>query len=276
MTVLASTDEVWTLDGLTLNAYCWAIASLGGSGSGRFDFPPLRGSNRSYAYRPGAVFQPKVADERVITLTMWVAGIDPATGLPAHDVVTQWNDNWNTLRRAFWTPKRQVVLDRKWKLNVSSPSLVEASAHAQFQQSSSPLAMTGRARADFAVDFQLADPFFYGAPIVTTVTSGTPATIHNPGDDDAAYTGVTVKFVGGTNPVLTNTTADPDIVCSAAGAISGITLDVRNYLVSPGSYPLGNIGHSGARSWFVLLRGDNVVTLTGGGTAVVTFSPPYL
>jgi hypothetical protein len=275
--VLASTDELWTVDGLPLNAYCWAIASLGGGGGGgRFDFPPLRGSNRTYAYRPGAVFLPKVADQRTITLTMWVAGVDPATGQPGANPVVQWNDNWNTLRRAFWTPRRQVTLDRKWKLNVSAPSLLEAAAQAQFQQSSTPLAMTGRARADFAVDFQLADPFFYGAPIMTTVISGTPVTIHNPGDDAAAYAGVTVEFIGGTNPVLTNTTASPVITCSAAGAIGDITLDVRNFLVSPGSYPLGSIGHSGARSWFVLLPGDNTVTLTGGGTAKVTFSPPYL
>lgn len=278
MTILTSTDELWLVDGVPLNAYCWNVASLGGGGStgGRFDFPPLRGTNRTFAYRPGATFVPKVVDERPMTLLMWVAGVDPITGEPSRNPEVQWNDNWNTLRRLFWTPDRQVTIDRKWKLNVASPALLEASALAQFQDLSTPLAMTGRARADFAADFLLADPYFYGAPIVTTISSGTPVTIHNPGDAGAFYTGVTVEFIGGTDPVLTNSTPTPNVICSAAGAIGDITLDVRNFLVSPSTYPLGDIGHSGTRSWFGVVRGDNTVTLTGGGSAVVTFSPPYL
>ncbi len=98
MTVLTTTDELWYVDDVPLNTYAYNIVTLGGS---RFDLPPIRGSNMTYAYRPGQVFRPKVADQRTVTLLMWVAGVDPATaGAPGpHGPQQSWADNWNMLRR---------------------------------------------------------------------------------------------------------------------------------------------------------------------------------
>src|SRR5712692_9521566 len=174
MTIQLSTDELWTIDGTPLQTFAYNIATLGGS---RFDLPPLRGSNMTFAYRPGQIWRPKIADARTMTLLMWVAGVDPNTrGAPGpYGPQQSWADNWNMLRRLFWGPSRQVVLERLWKLTVGgTPTLVAGTAHAQLGPSplSSALAMTGPARADFAVDFVLADPFFYGTPIVTTVNAG--------------------------------------------------------------------------------------------------------
>lgn len=276
MTVLTTTDELWTVDGEPLNTYAYNIATLGGS---RFDLPPVRGSDMTFAYRPGQVFRPKVADARTITLLMWVAGIDPTTtGAPGpYGPEQSWRDNWNMLRRLFWGPGRQVTLQRKWKLTIGgTPTLVTGTAKAQLAPTplSSALAMTGGARADFAVDFILSDPYFYGDQISTTITSGAgPTTITNPGDDSAYYSGVSLAFSGGSAPVLTNTTPDPDVTCSVAGG-GTVTLDVSNFIAT--GTALGNVGHSGARSWFGLERGANSVNLTGGGTCVVSFSPPYL
>src|SRR6266566_7984494 len=160
MTVITTTDELWSIDSVPLNTYAYNIATIGGS---RFDLPPLRGSDMTFAYRPGQIWRPKVADARVITLAMWVAGVDPATrGAPgAHGPEQSWRDNWNMLRRLIWAPKRQKQLTRLWKLTDPStgvPTLVEGIARIQTAASafSTTPTMTGPARADFAIDFTLA------------------------------------------------------------------------------------------------------------------------
>lgn len=284
MTVL-STTETWSVDGVPLNTYAYNIATIGGA---RFDFPGLRGSNIQSAYRPGTIWRPKTPDQRVITLLMWVAGIDPNTyGAPGPFGPEQtWNDNWNMLRRLFWNPRRQMQLTRLWSLtdpNTGLPALVSGTALVQLSPSplSVPLTMNGPARANFAVDLVLSDPFFYGVPVSTTVNlGGGLTTVHNPGDDSAYYSGLSIAFDGTlSSPVLTNSTPTPSVSCSLSSALIGTTtLDVGAFTVSPSSYPLGSVNHSGARSWFGLEAGDNNVSLTGSGSgsAVITFSPPYL
>ncbi len=277
MTVMTTTDELWTWDSVDLNTYAYNIATIGGS---RFDLPPIRGSNMTFAYRYGQRWRRKVADQRVLTLLMWVAGVDPATaGAPGpHGPQQSWADNWNMLRRLFWGDrKRESVLERKWKLTVGgTPTLITGTALAELAPTplSSALAMTGPARADFAVDFLLADPFFYGDQISTTITSGAgPTVINNPGDTDSYYTGVSLAFSGGSSPVLTNNTPTVPVSCSVTGG-GTVTLDVDNFLAT--GTALGNVGHSGAHSWFGLERGSNSISLTGGGTCVVSFLPAYL
>jgi hypothetical protein len=100
-----STEEFWSVDGVSLHQYGWAVTTVGGS---RYDLPPRRGSNMPIAYRPGQVHRNKLPDERVITLVMFMVGADPGTG-PAigssptvDDERVQWNDNWDFLRRLVY------------------------------------------------------------------------------------------------------------------------------------------------------------------------------
>src|ERR1044072_4937930 len=114
-----SSDEYWEIDGTSLNQYCWAIKSIGGS---RLAVPKLRGDNTLFPNRDGRAFRSKNADSRVITLAMWVAGIDPSTDQPATtNEKIQFNDNWKTLQRLFWSPDQQLTLTRLWWENVGSP-----------------------------------------------------------------------------------------------------------------------------------------------------------
>ncbi len=282
MPILNSTSEYWDIDGVSLNTFAYNIATIGGS---RYDLPPLRGEDSQFAHRPGSEFRPKTVDSRIISLAMWVAGIDPETGNPDPDDQTlRWNDNWNSLRRLVWTPNRQVVLTRRWRLTnpiTLEPEIVVASTLAQISNTMTPQ-MTGRTRADFIVDFKLTDPFFYGSEITSSnIAVAGSQVVNNIGDDAASYNHVYVDFVGPlTKPRLTNTTATPDVWVELSGEITGtVTLDVNNFTISPSSVLLNRASHSGARSWFGLLRGNNSVSLSadaGSGHAVVRFKPPYL
>ncbi len=283
MAIILSSDEYWEVDSSPLDTFAYAIATIGGS---RYDIPNLRGDNAQFAYRPGTEFRPKVADSKVVTLLMWVAGIDPETGDPdSSDQRLRWNDNYRALRKLFWTPRRQIALTRRWWLTdplTDTPTMQVATAQAQIAGTMTPQ-MTGRTRADLAVDLLLADPFFYGESITSdhVDAGGSPVTVHNPGDDHAYYTNVYVDFVGTmTNPKLTNTTPSPDVWVQVEGSLTGTTtLDIGKYLVSPSSISLNRVTHSGARSWFGLLEGDNTLSLTvasGSGYAVVRFTPPFI
>lgn len=275
-----SSTEFWDVDGVPLNTYCWAIKSIGGSRSG---LPPLRGENKLLPNREGRSFRPKKPDSRVITLAMWVAGMDPDTDAPStHNQIVQWNDNWDYLRRLFWTPDREISLTRRWLSNAANPTLIEASAKAQIAGAMEPN-MTGRSRADFAVDLLLADPFFYGEEITMTIAANTTVAVYNPGDSKTSNMPFTIEWVGSLiNPKLTNLTngswMQPNTLIPLD---TQIDTDIKTYkavrstdLASMNT----SISHAGARQWISLEPGANQFRLdaTGSGAAILRFIPAYV
>ncbi len=270
-----STDEYWSVDGVSLHQHGWSVTTVGGS---RYDLPPRRGENIRFAYRPGAVHRSKLADSRTISLLMWVAGADPATGNATGDARLRWNDSWDFLRRLVWKPGgSQVTLTRRWYLTVGGvKTLVTADAQAEVADSMAPT-MTGRTRADFTMTLLLADPYFYG-PTVTVPLSGT-VTVNNPGHDICGHDGLQVDFTGGSSPRLTNSTPNPDVWVQYTGSPGGtVTLDTGRFtaISSGGTNLIGGVSHAGARHWMVLMPGNNSLTLTGGGSGELRFRPPYI
>jgi hypothetical protein len=294
----ATTDEFWTFtppggSATTLNFPYWNVATLGGS---RLALPPKRGDDVQVAYRTGRRFKPKLPDSRVLTLVMWAAGIDQNTGVPAADQRLAFNDNLRTLRSLFWTTGSagsvQGTLTRRWYITQSgSPGIVAASALAEVASTMDP-AMTGRFRADFSVDFLLADPYFYGSQQTQTLAYNTAAAVSNLGDE---YLGLafgqpfTLKLNGPlTNPVVTNTTLGVSVSLYYTIA-SGhyVTLDVLNYTAydDTGISRAGLVAHAGARPWMVIapsaVAGSNSLKLTSTsgtdtGTCLLTWSPAYV
>lgn len=277
-----STAEYWEIDGVSLNQFCWAIKSIGGS---RLAVPKLRGDNILYPFREGRSFRPKKADSKVITLAMWVAGIDPATNNPRtsrQDV--QFNDNWRTLQQLFWSPNQQLLLTRRWWEGASSPVLKQATAQVELAGTMDPT-MTGRTRADFAVDLLMADPFFYGPQISTTIAANTTSVINNPGDNDV-WVNMTITLNGElVSPVLTNLTTSPNVWMRVNTTVvtNPIQVDVGNAVVVNtfnNAVMTGSVSHSGFRGWMKLVPGNNSIKLTSLGTstgnAVLRFNPAYL
>lgn len=298
-----SSEEFWEIDGESLHQYGWSCSTVGGT---RLALPPRRGENQVYAYRPGAMFRPKLADQRPLTLAMWVTGqYDLATGLPSADHVVAWNDAWNFLRNLVWKIEgQQFTLTRRWKLTVAgTPTLVVADAQAELSGTLEPT-MTGRTRADFQMDLTLADPYFYGRADPDTANSKTEITFNrdeytnvlNAGADFVGYGGdMLVVFYGPlTNPVLANygppdTPFDAPIWAKYNGTIAAgdsVRLYVPDftcsyYDVSAGrtTNTIEKVTNSGARHWFGLMPKVNRIRLTadsGTGTAQIRFRPPYV
>jgi hypothetical protein len=280
--VTNSSEEYWEVNGVSLNQYCWSIKTIGGS---RLAVPKLRGDNTLFPYRDGRAFRPKNADSRVITLAMWVAGIDPGTDNPhSSNQAVQFNDNWKAIQRLFWSPDEQLLITRRWWENADTPVLKEATALGELAGTMDPT-MTGRTRADFAVDLLLSDPFFYGPEITANLSTSGTVNVVNPGDIPVWST-IKITLNGElTSPTIVNQTADPDVWMRINTSViaNPINIDVGEFTVInsfDNSHLTGSVSHSGFRAWMKLLPGTNTLKLTSTGNstgnAVLKFKPAYL
>lgn len=239
-----------------------------------------------YPFRNGRRFRPKKADSRVISLAMFVAGINPATDNPhATNQSVQFNDNLNALRTLFWSPDRQLTLTRRWFKTPASPVLMTATALCELASTMDPQ-MTGRTRADLTVDLLMADPFFYGPELNSTLALNTPLVVNNPGDENA-YVNMKIEFNGELlNPRITNSSDTRDNFVQVSTIIQSsdkVTLDIGEFTANrlfDGDNVAGTVLHRGYESWFLLKPGNNTLTLTAqgasSGNAKITFKPPYL
>lgn len=276
-----SSDEFWEINGVSLNQYCWAVKSFGGS---RLAVPKLRGDNTLIPNREGRAFRKKKADSRIITLAMWVAGIDPDTDQPSTNQKVQFNDNWRTLQKAFWSPGEQLTLTRRWWENVNSPVLREATALCELAGDLTPT-MTGRTRADFAVDLLLSDPWFYGVEQSIVLEPNVPTVVNNTGDVAISST-IMMEFNGElVSPVVNNQTAQPNVWMRLNTAVIAdeVLVDVENFTVTNtfnNSNLTGSVNHSGSNTWMRLEKGNNTLKLTSNGNSsgnvVLKYRPAYL
>jgi hypothetical protein len=145
--------------------------------------------------------------------------------------------------------------------------------------------MTGRSRADFAVDLLLSDPYFYGPEISANLTTSGTTIVTNPGDIPVWST-INLTLNGElTSPVITNQTAEPDVWMRINTAVvdDPINISVGDFTVIntfDDSNLTGSVTHSGFRAWMKLLPGNNTLKLTstgvGTGDVDLTFQPAYL
>lgn len=278
-----STQEYWDVNGVSLNQYCHAIKTYGGS---RLAVPKLRGENSLLPFRHGRVYKPKTPDSKVITLAMWVAGIDPTSNQPAENQKVQFNDNWAALTSLFWSPGQQIALTKRWFTNAASPVLMEATAMCELASTMDPT-MTGRTRADFGVDLLLADPFFYAPEVTTsTINAGQTISINNPGDVET-WVNLEIEFTGELQrPTLWNLTATPQVWMTVDTLVQpgykvnvdvGLASAIRTY---DGTEISATVDHSGFRSWFKLNPGTNSIKLTSSGisngSAIIKYRAAFL
>lgn len=292
----STTEEYWDVDGTSLSQLGWNVETVGGD---RWDLPRRRGDNVRFAYNPGTSHRNKIADARTISLRMWMVGLQPNGAVP-ENMIRQFNDNWEYLRRLVWKANgAQVALTRRRRLTSAAPvgnldpaaEIEVTTALAEHVGTMTPT-MNGRIRNQFVLEFLLADPFFYGPSEATELRTGVPRTVVNTGTDIAAYTRFSVEISDGPvlNPKLTNHSVSPAVVVAYTGQLEigdVLSLNVsrfqaRKHNVASGptsSNVVGLITHSGARNWFGLMPGPNVLSLTaesGAARALVRWQAPYV
>jgi hypothetical protein len=273
-------QELWYWNGLQLNQPYWNITTFGGSRSG---IPTYRGSDYAVPYRAGQAFRPKMPDERTISLTMWTDGSGSAAGWPATDARLAFNNNWQTLRQAFYTRSGlggsvQGQLQRNWYLTQQgSPQLVTSTAMAEIA-GSMDLTMSGRTGAAFTVDLLLNDPYFYGAQRTQSISGSGSITALGEGIVGEGWSSAVSTFTVSVSAActVTNTTAGVSFTIAGAGSYP-ITADVLNYTVtdSSGNNKSAALTHAGGRMWMALVPGTNNITVSSG-TATFTWTDCYI
>lgn len=284
-----TTDEWWSIDGVSLSQYAWNVESIGG----RYTVPPMRGEDPEFPYVAGAEWQPKEPGPRTLTLGMWVQGCDPTTGAIPARTRLQFNDNWRFLRQLFWQPHRQFRIERRWELTdplTGVPAITWCEGWGQLAPGQDlALAMTTRTRGKFTVDIRMAHPFLYGPwhePYPSMNRNQVIAFDYH--GDYEAQQHFYVDLVGPlTDPAVGTTATNPWTVMRYAGAIAAgetVTLDVANFVATssvpgPNRNRTGNISVAGSRRWMRLMRGPNYMNLTasaGTGRAVIRYRPAYV
>lgn len=289
----ASDPEYWFVGNVCLNTYAWGVTTLG---AGR-TLPIMRGNNIQVAYIPGQVYRKKYPDSRVITLSMWTAGIDPNTGQPStDDQHIQWSNNYRKLQNVFYNVGgSQFPLTRQWiytlPVSTGTPygvnTLVQATAMAEIAGDMAPT-MQGPTSSAFTVDLLLADPYFYGPPINASIPFNTPTEVVNTGDDVAAYHNNTITMYGPlTFPRLTNSSTLPTATWIQLNTFiaegDAVVFDIANftaYRASDGANLSGSVAHSGMKRWMSYSPGTSSMLLTSSnsndtGYVDISFTPPY-
>lgn len=197
-----TTPEFWDADGHGLSTMAYNIETF----TGRVSIPTTRGQNIVAGNRPGAKWVKKPADQRKITLAMWVRGGDEwgAVQFPQLTAEQIFNQNVRTLQRMFAQYGRQIILTKR----VNYPEGILKMSTAVEPTGEMNLDMHGRTAAAFTVDLLAADPFWYedqsqGAGILTPTTG---VGIGGPLIDPVGFGGVphydTFLGVGGTQPAF--------------------------------------------------------------------------
>jgi hypothetical protein len=281
-------DEYWSWtppngSEISLQMQHWNIGVFGGS---RFALPTLRGQDIEQPYRAGLQWRPKFPNSRTITLGMWTAGINQATGQPdTADQRLAFNNNLQQLRQAFWQRgpggSQQGQLTRRWWLTQSGTNqIVAATAMAEIAGTMEPTNL-GRTSASFSVDLLLSDPYFYGTTRTQAVTTaGGVITALGEGVVGEGYPSAvnafTISITAGPCTV-TNTTTGVSVTYGAAVANSPVVLDILNFTATDaaGNNVIASVTHSGARPWMTLLNGANDITVSDG-TATFSFNDCYV
>ena len=273
-------DVQWT-DGqwYNLHRYAYHVVSIYGA---RTNVPSLRGSNVAVYGKPGQLHQPKMADQRVVTLQGWVSNVDSNDDPYSENCEQGLNTNWRMIRRLLWRENgAQFPLRRRWY--DEDGDMISAVAMAEYSGGLDLSEHVIEAGA-WTCDLTLADPYFYGDVESTTLVKDVPQLLANLGDVPASK--IVIEFEDQLqNPMITNATPNPDVWVRLGAAVASadkVTLNVEAFTAIRGSDSanlIGAVTRSGARPWMVLSPGGNTLTLTaqsGSGTADLSWQPAYL
>jgi hypothetical protein len=272
MTTLTIRPDRWTFRGTDLSTYATLVANVDGAE----DLPVLRGSNIPVPNLPGQMYAPKLPDTKRLALALHVTNMDAAGTLTAPTEVRQAQANLEALRKLFSIPGLGALVHV-----LPDGSSRTAQAEAVRFQSIEPL--YGRHAFGAIVDFELADPYFYGAAVVdaarSIAASPTDFTFTNPGEQRTNR--VTFDFIGPiANPRITQQTTGIYVECLVTVA-STKHLIVNCELftaTNDGVNAIASIRHSGDFRWMLLEPGAQTLRVTAttpGGTLTTTGSAPY-
>lgn len=263
--------ERWTFGGYDLSSY----AVVAGGNVGADEFPPLRGDNPPFTGLSGRQFLAKLDDSRRIGLALFVLSTDASgaiTGSPSQ----QARANLDALYKIL-AARTQAQLVRTLPDGSTRQALAEVVA---VNNVGDP---ANHEIFPLTVQFELADPLFYGTAVVdsarSTASSPTNFSMTNPGN--IRMRNIKFDFTGPiTNPRVTNNTTNEYVeYIGVVASTKHLILDAQLWTATnDGADVQGAIGHSGAVAMLEVDPGSNSFTVTAGtpgGSLTSTLTPGF-
>jgi len=227
--------------------------------------PPYRGSDLGVPFQHGKRWIKKRFDRRKVVLSMWIKGAN-------RERLDQHIDEFlKGIGTPGLHPLRRVM--KNGEIREAQGELC-APIH---------LARKGPGYAKFALEIELADPFFYGTTLSTEtkVSSGTKTTWTHANVGTAQAVKMKVTLTGPlSNPVLWNKSNDVWLqYLGSLGIGDTLVIDTKAFTaLLNGVNRISAIRHGGDPYWMVLGPGNNSLELetgTVGGSAKVEYYPAF-
>lgn len=265
--------QKWQFNGVNLNTKAWSVIEVP-EGIGT---PGLRGSNLQVPFQNGTRWIKKRFNERVIMLPMWVRGLDPLTGNQpsgANETELLYR-NIDYLSQVFGKRGQHSL-----KRVLPGGTVREAKAEVYRPVS---FAKKQAGYANFAVEFLLADPFFYDTVKVQEtkiINTASFSWSHN-NIGTAPVTNLTITLTGPLEaPKLEF--LENGIWLQYQGTIGGADSVVINAgdfsCYKNGVNMLSAIKHGGDAYWAILEAGYNSLRIgsaVSGGSIKLEYYPAY-
>jgi hypothetical protein len=180
--------------------------------------------------------------------------------------VTGFNDQYRTLRQ-LCKPGRTVTLTKTLAYTGGD---VSVTATAKLR-SMTPSQLTP---ADYlvAVEFSILSGVWYGTPVVASLSNGANSVT---GSGDTRTQRMTITLTGGTDPHLLNAVGGHSVAFSGSMG-SPVVIDVEAGTATQGATDVSQYLTWSKVAFFRINAGVQTITLTGGGTASISYSPAYL
>lgn len=265
--------QKWEFNGISLHTKAWSVIEVP-EGIGTLG---LRGTNLQVPFKNGKKFIKKRYNERTVMIAMWVKGLDPITGaIPEGKSAKELlYENMDYLSCVFGK-KGQHALRRI----LPDGNVREAKAEVY---RSAVFVKKPAGHAKFSVEFQLADPFFYGIDLASETKSVGSVSYEwnhtNPGT--APVTNAVITLTGPLeSPKLENLANGIWLQYQGSiGAGESVVINTEDFSCIKGELNLVSaIKHGGDAYWLILESGTNQMKLTNnvaGGTIKIEYYPAY-
>lgn len=254
--------EIWEFNGLSLTSNRkWDVESaIEGVG-----IPKYRGSDLQVPFQHGKRWVKKRFDRRKVVLSMWIKGTDRL----------DLDDNIETFLKAIGKPGLHTLV-RTMRNGESRLAQAELCSEINFIRKNPGY-------AKFALEFELADPFFYGITLDTEMTSigSKIQTWNHVYDGSAPCTAMKITLTGPlSSPRITN--ESNAVWLQYLGEIASgesVVIDTKYFKCTKGvDNMISAIKHGGDTYWMTFEYGTNQMKLetnTVGGSAKVEYYPAY-
>ena len=254
--------ENWSFNGFALTSRGkWAVeAVIEGIG-----IPKFRGSDLQVPFQHGKRWIKKRFDRRKVVLSMWIKGTDRV----------DLDDNIDAFLKAIGNPGLHT-LNRTLRSGEIRQAQAELCSEINFVRKNPGY-------AKFALELELADPFFYGL-VKTTDTkmvTSTPFVWAHANEGSAPSTAMVITLEGPlNNPILRN--QSNGVWLQYLGTIASgesVVIDTKFYTCLQGDENMISIvKHGGDAYWMILGAGSNSIEIetdTIGGRVTLEYYPAY-